>query len=41
MGGGQLLTKHLIRVVACKMCLFSLIFVKYMMFITLQVLLHD
>ena len=34
-GGGQFQTKHLIKVVACKMCLFSLYFVKYLMFITL------
>ena len=37
-GGGQLKTKHLIRVVACKMCLFSLYFVKYILFITLHAL---
>ena len=40
-GGGQLQTKHLIRVVASKMCLFSLYFVKYMMFITLHALWYD
>ena len=37
-GGGQLQTKHLIRIVACKMCLFSLYFVKHMMFIILHAL---
>ena len=40
-GGGQLQTKHLIRVVACKMYLFTLYFVKYMMFITLHALWND
>ena len=35
-GGGQLQTKHLTRIVAHKMCLFSLYFLKYMMFITLN-----
>ena len=39
--GGQLQTKHLIRVVACKMCLFLLYFVKYMMFIALHALWND
>ena len=33
-GGGQLLTNNQIGVVTCKMCLFSLYFVKYMIFIT-------
>ena len=37
-GEGQLQTKQFIRVVTCKMCLFSLYFVKYMMFITLDAL---
>ena len=32
-GDGQLQPKHLIMIVACKMCLFSLYFVKYMMLI--------
>ena len=40
-GGGQLQTKHLIRVVACTMCLFSLYIVNYMMFITLHALWND
>ena len=33
-GGGQLQTKNQIRVVTCKMCLFSIYFVKYMIFMT-------
>ena len=33
-GGGQLQNKKLIRVVTCKMCLFSLYFVICMMFMT-------
>ena len=33
-GGGQLQTKNQIEVVTCKMCLFSLYFVNYMIFIT-------
>ena len=37
-GARQLQTKHLIRKVTCKMCLFSLYFVRYMMFITLNAL---
>ena len=37
-GGSRLQTKHLKRIVACKMSWFSLYFVKYMMFITLHVL---
>ena len=32
-GADQLQTKHLTRIVASKMCLFSLYFVKYVMFI--------
>ena len=40
-GDRQLQPKHLIRVVARKMCLFSLYFVKYMMFITLHALWND
>ena len=32
-GGGQLQTKNQIRVVTCKMCLFVLYFVNYMIFI--------
>ena len=37
-GGGQLETESLIRVVTCKMCLFSLYFVIYMVFIVWKVL---
>ena len=37
-GASQLQTKHLIRKVTCKMCLFSLYFVRYMMCITLYAL---
>ena len=33
-GGGQLQTMSQTGVVTCKMCLFSLYFVKYMIFIT-------
>ena len=40
-GGGQLQTKHLIRVVACEICLFSLYFVKYMMCITVHASWND
>ena len=40
-GGSQLQTKRHIGIVACKMCLFSLYFVIYMMFITLHVLWND
>ena len=40
-GSGRLQTKHLERVVACKICLFSLYFVKYMMFITLHALWNE
>ena len=40
-GGGQRQTEHLIRVVPCKMCLFSLYFVKYMICITLHALWND
>ena len=37
-GGSQLQTKHLIRIVACKMFWFSLYFVKYMMFFLLKMI---
>ena len=40
-GGRSNSTKHLIWVVICKMCLFSLYFVKYMMLITLHALLSN
>ena len=33
-GGRQLQAKNLIRVITCKMCLFSLYFLNYMIFIT-------
>ena len=37
-GGGQLQTESLIRVLTCKMCLFSLYFVIYMVFIVWKAL---
>ena len=37
-GGGQLQTESLIMVVTCKMCLFSLYFVIYMIFIVWKAL---
>ena len=40
-GGSQFQTEHLIMVVICKMCLFSLYFMKYLMLITLHALLNN